>query len=110
MFPMSINSISVMYTSWMIPKEVDPIEPNLYKISFCLSFDPSAEEDVMARLSSIGVIKEILKIRLPPSPPAPFRAICLHSNQRPFLAHISDFLIFSHIIFVPHAPSTSMLV
>ena len=110
MFSMSINPISNLHTSWIILRKVDPVETNPYKIVFCLLLDPSAEDNVEARLSSFGVMKETSNIRLPPSPPAPFPSNCLHPNQRPSRAHLLAFVIFSHIISAPPAPSTSMLV
>ena len=110
MFPMSINSISVLHTSSMIPREVDPVEANPYKKLFYLSFDPSEDDDAATFLSSVREMKETSKICLPPSPPTPFRSICLHPNQRPSPAHLPAFFPFSYIISAPLAPSTSMLV
>src|ERR1700738_998888 len=110
MYHLSINSISVLHTSWMIPREVDPVEANPYKKLSYLSFDPSADDDAAIFLSSVREMKETSKIRLPPSPPASFRSICLHPNQRPSPAHLPAFFLFSHIVSAPLAPSTSMLV
>jgi hypothetical protein len=94
----------------MIPREVDPIEANPYKKLFFLSFDPSVDNDTATILSSFREMKETLKIRLPPSPPASFRFICLHLNQRPSPTHLPDFFLFSHIVYALPTPSTSMLV
>ena len=105
MIDMSINSISVLHTSWMIAREVDLVEANPYKILFYLLFDHSAA----ARLSSFGKMKETSKIRLPPPPPTSFFSIFLHLNQRSSSAHLPDFFS-SHIISAPPAPSTSILV
>src|ERR1700737_2204852 len=110
MYPMSINSISVLHTSWMFPREVDPVEANPYKKLFYLSFDPSEDDDAATFLSSVREMKETSKIRLPPSPPAPFRSTCLHPNQRPSPATLSVFFLFSHIVYAPLAPSTSLVV
>ena len=68
MLTMFINFISVLHTSWMILREVGPVEANLYKILFDLWFDPSAEDDAAARLSLFVEMKETSNIRLPPSP------------------------------------------
>ena len=62
MFPMSINSISVLHTSSMISREVDPVEANPYKKLFYLSFDPSAEDDAATFLASFPEMKETSKI------------------------------------------------
>jgi hypothetical protein len=110
MLPMSINFIFGLHISWMIPREVDPVEANQYKKLFCLSFDPSTDDDAATIISSFREMKETSKIRLPPLPPAPFRSICLHQNQRFSLAHLSVSIHFSHIVSAPPAPSTSMLV
>ena len=110
MFPMSINFISVLHISLMIPREVDPVEVNLYKKFFYLSFDPSAEDDAETILASFPEMNGTSKIPFPPSPPAPFSLICLHPNQRPSPAHLHASFIFSHIVFAPSASSTSMLV
>jgi hypothetical protein len=93
MYPMSINSISVLHTSWMIPREVDPVEANPYKKLFYLSFDPLVNDDAATVLSSFREMKKTSKIRLPPSPPTPFRSICLHSNQRSSPAHLPTFFL-----------------
>jgi hypothetical protein len=110
MYPMSINSIFVLHIFWIIPREVDPVEANQYKKFFCLSFDPSANDDAATIFLSFREIKETSKIRLPPSLPTPFRSICLHPNQRPSLAHLHASFHFSRIVSAPPAPSTSMLV
>ena len=91
---MSINSIFVLHIYWMIPRKVDLVEANAYKILFYLSFDPSAEDDTAEMLSSFGEMKEISKIRFPPSPTAPFRSICLHPNQCPSTADLHAYCLF----------------
>jgi hypothetical protein len=106
MYPMFINSISVLHTSWMIMREVDPVEANPYKKLFYLSFDPLVDDDAATILSSFHEMKETSKISLPPSPPASFRSICLHPNQRPSPAHLPSFFLFSHIVSAPPAPQT----
>ena len=72
MFCISINSISVLHTYWMIPTEVDHVKANQYKKLFYLSFDPSADNDAATILSSFREMKETLNIRLPASPLATF--------------------------------------
>jgi hypothetical protein len=64
MYPMSINSISVLHTFWMIPREVDLVEANPYNKLFYLSFDPSVDDDAATILSSFREMKETLKICL----------------------------------------------
>ena len=91
-------------------REVDTVEANQYKKLFYFSFDPSADDDAATILSSFREMKETSIIRLPLSPPAPFRSVCLHPNQRPSPAHLPASFHFSHIIFVPLAPSTSMFM
>src|SRR6202022_2331397 len=111
MLLMSINSISVSHTSWMIPREVDPVGANPYKKLSYLSFDPSIADDAAARLSSVREMKETSKIPLQPSPlPPPFRSICLHPNQRPSPAPLPPSFLFAHVVFAPPTSSTSMLV
>ena len=90
---MSINSIFVLHTSWMISRQVDLVETNPYKKLFYLSFDPSADNDVATILSSFRKMKETSKIRLPSSPPASFLSICFHPNQRPSPAHLHAYFL-----------------
>ena len=108
MFPMSINSISVLHTSLMIPMELDPVKANPYKTLFYLSFDPLVEDNAATFLSSFLEMNETSKIYLPLSPPASFPSVCLYPNLRPSLAHLHAF--FFHIVFGRPAPFTSMLV
>jgi hypothetical protein len=108
MYHLSINSISVLHISWMISREVDPIEANPYKKLFYLSFDPSVEDDAATFLSSVCEMKETSKILLPPSPPAPFRSFCLHPNYRPSPAYFF-FLILFLLLLHPPPPCLSRL-
>jgi hypothetical protein len=103
MYPMSINSIYILHTSWMIPREVDPVETNPYKKLFYLSFDPSVNDDAATILSFFCEMKKTLKIHLPPSSPAPFRSICLHLNQRPSPAHLPVFFFILFLLLL-HPP------
>ena len=80
MFLMSINSISIFHTSWMILREVDPVEANSHKKLFYLSYDPSVDDDAATILLSIREMKKTSKIRLQPSPPFSFCSIYLYSN------------------------------
>ena len=105
---MSINSISVLQTSWMIwtsshrplLMKVNSVEANQRMKLFYPSFDPSMDDDAAIILSSSRKTTKTLKICLPPSPP-PFRSTCLHSNQRHSSAHP---LISYHLWQIVYAP------
>jgi hypothetical protein len=105
---MSINFISVLHTFCMIPREVDPVEANLYKKLFYLSFDSSADDDAATILSSFRKMKETSKIPLTPSPPAPFRSICLHPNQRPSPTHLPAFFFLILFLLLLHPPPSCL--
>jgi hypothetical protein len=105
MFPMFIKFFSILQTSWMILKEVDPVEANQYTKPFYVSFDPSVDDDAVAILLFFCKIKDTSKICLPPSPPAPFRSICLHPNQRCSPVHFPAYFIFLILsLFFLHPP------
>ena len=105
MFRMSINFISVLHTSWMIPREVDPVQANQYKKLIYISFDSPADDDVATILSSFREMKETSKIRLSSSPPASICLVYLHPNGRPCPAHLHASFYFSHIVLlIMHPP------
>ena len=56
MYPMSINSISLLHTSCMIPRKMDPVKANPYNKLFYLSIGPAAT--MMRRQYSPHFVKQ----------------------------------------------------